>query len=130
MEKIEEFDDNGNLIYYKNGKVEIWSEYDNDNNEIHTKYSNGREMWRDFNEQGNLTHYKDSDGNELWYCYDRNGNEIYYKDTDGCEIWSDDEQGIKICSKTAKLTNAQEITCTRTKCPYKMYGQTNTKPTA
>ena len=54
MSKVIHYDDSDNIIYYKD--------------------SNGYEEWREYNENGNLIHYKNSNGKEYWYDYDENGN--------------------------------------------------------
>ena len=63
------------------------SEYDNNGNLIHYKNSNGYEYWKEYDSNGNLIHSKDSDGKEEWNEYDSNGNQIHYKDNDGEEYW-------------------------------------------
>ena len=45
------------------------SEYDNNENLIHFKDSDGYEYWKEYDSNGNLIHYKDSDGDEKWYEY-------------------------------------------------------------
>ena len=46
MSEIEEYDERGNLIYYKRGEdFERWSEYDKNNNLIHYKSITGSESW-------------------------------------------------------------------------------------
>ena len=63
------------------------SEYDNNENLIHFKDSDGYEEWGEYDSNGNLIHYKNSDGKEEWNEYDSNGNQIHYKDNDGEEYW-------------------------------------------
>ena len=63
------------------------SEYDNNENLIHFKDSDGYEYWKEYDSNGNLIHYKNSDGKEEWNEYDSNGNQIHYKDNDGEEYW-------------------------------------------
>ena len=54
---IKEYDNNGNMIYFKNSYgFERWSEYDKNNN---------------------LIHFKTNDGEEEWYKYDENNERIY-----------------------------------------------------
>ena len=95
-------------VYFENGVKkytysiesdgsEIWTEFDKNNNEIHSKNSDGFEFWREYDSNENLIHYKNSDGYEYWSEYDSNNNRIYHKDSDGyetwsegCEYWSDD----------------------------------------
>ena len=73
---ISEYDNNGNLIHYKNSDVvEYWKEYDSNGNLIHSKYSYSWEEWSEYDSNGNLIHYKDNDGEEYWheYTYWKNG---------------------------------------------------------
>jgi len=45
---IKKYDDNSNLIYYKDSNgFEYWKEYDDNDNLIHSKNSNGDEVWKD-----------------------------------------------------------------------------------
>ena len=67
---ISEYDNNGNLIHYKNSNgYEYWKEYDSNGNSIHFKNSNSYEKWYEYNSNGNLIHSKDSNGKEEWYEY-------------------------------------------------------------
>ena len=85
---ISEYDNNENLIHFKDSDgYEYWKEYDSNGNEIHSKYSNGEEYWYEYDRNGNKIHSKDSDGYEEWYEYDGNGNEIHSKDSSGEEYW-------------------------------------------
>jgi len=44
--RIKEYDENNNLIHYKNSYgFEYWREYDGNNNKIHFKDSDGFEYW-------------------------------------------------------------------------------------
>ena len=51
------------------------SEYDNNGNLIHFKDRYGKEEWNEYDSNGNLIHVKDSDGDERWgeYTYWKNG---------------------------------------------------------
>ena len=51
------------------------SEYDNNENLIHYKNSDGKEEWNEYDSNGNQIHYKDSSGEEYWheYTYWKNG---------------------------------------------------------
>lgn len=85
---ISEYDNNGNLIHYKNSNgYEYWKEYDSNGNLIHSKYSDGYEEWNEYDSNGNLIHSQNSHGLEKWYEYDSNGNLIHYKDSNGEEYW-------------------------------------------
>ena len=87
---ISEYDNNGNLIHYKNSDGnEEWKEYDSNGNLIHYKNSNGYEYWKEYDSNGNLIHVKDSNGYEEWGEYDSNGNLIHFKDSDGDERWGE-----------------------------------------
>ena len=73
----EEFDKNGNLIYWKNSDgSEYWNKFDENHNSIYTKFSSGREIWRKFDKNNFCIHYKDSFGYEDWRKYDERGNLI------------------------------------------------------
>ena len=70
-----EYDQNNNLIYYKNSKGhEEWKSYDENNNLIHYKNSKGYEEWNEYDKNSNLIHYTDSKGfkcsNEIEYYED------------------------------------------------------------
>ena len=88
-------------VYFENGVKkytysidsdgsESWSEFDKNNNLIHSKNSNGFEIWREFDKNDNLIHYKTSNGFETWREFDSNNNVVHYKNSDGYEYWSDD----------------------------------------
>ena len=46
----------------KNNRCEEWKEYDENNNEIHHKNSDGFEYWNEYDENNNLIRSKDSNG--------------------------------------------------------------------
>ena len=73
---ITEYDKKGNRIYYKNSTTgyELWQEFDENNNRIHTKDSNNDEYWGKYDKNNNRIHYKNTDGTEEWYRYDENDN--------------------------------------------------------
>ena len=52
MEETKEFDENGNIVYYKN--------------------SNGYEYWKEYDKNNNVIHFKDFLGIEYWYKYTDN----------------------------------------------------------
>ena len=69
-EEIKEYDNRNNLIHYKNSDGdEYWYEYDENNNEIHFKDSDGYEYWREYDKNNNLIHYKNTKGLERFYKY-------------------------------------------------------------
>ena len=81
---ISEYDNNENLIHYKNSNgYEYWKEYDSNGNLIHSKDSDGYESWKEYDSNGNLIHSKYSYSWEEWSEYDSNGNLIHFKDSDG-----------------------------------------------
>ena len=51
-------------IMEKNNRCEEWKEYDENNNVIHYKDSDGYEYWKEYDENNNVIHYKDSNGFE------------------------------------------------------------------
>ena len=56
---LQEYDDNGNLIYYKDPSgYEEWWEYDKKGNCIHSKDSTGYEEWWEFDENGKRISHK------------------------------------------------------------------------
>ena len=66
--EINEYDERNNLVYHKNSDgYEWWKKYDENNNEIYYKNSDGTEWWREYNENNNLIYYKSSNGREYWY---------------------------------------------------------------
>jgi len=85
---IEEFDKRGNLIYFKDCRdgFEYWKEYDQNNNVIHYKNSDNYEEWRKFDSNNNEIYFKSSLGLEKWKKF-HNGNCIYYKNSNGIQ-WS------------------------------------------
>jgi len=84
MQVITEYDENNNLIHYRDTDgYEWWSEYDENNNEIHTQNSNGYEVWREYDKNNNMIHYRDSEGYEYWREYDENNNEIHFRTSTG-----------------------------------------------
>ena len=62
-------------------------EYDQNNNLIHYKDSEGNESWKEYDQNNNLIHYKDSNGYEEWKSYDERNNLVHYKDSTGYEEW-------------------------------------------
>ena len=95
--KIERYDDRGNLIYSKNQQgSEIWQEFDDDNNRTkrYTKWGDGFDLkyWDKFDKRGNHIYSKCKNKkadycSEWWRKYDKNNKEIYYKNSKGCELY-------------------------------------------
>lgn len=80
-----EYNPQGKLIYAKRiyfgtlksvygEEQEIWYEYDENGNILHSRNSSGSEFWYEYDQKGNQTHEKDSAGHETWY------ENSYYKD--------------------------------------------------
>ena len=83
-----DWDENDNVIHFKNSDgYEEWEEYDENGNVIHFKNSDGYEKWKEYDENGNMIHFKNSDGYEKWKEYDADGNLIHAKDSRGYEMW-------------------------------------------
>lgn len=96
---IRDYDDNGNLIYYKDFKenFEIAYEYDNSDNgdgyvrtvsKRNNKYYNS-EIYEYKNNKTIHHKLEFSDGYmnyEEWWDYDENGNMTHYKDSEGKEL--------------------------------------------
>jgi hypothetical protein len=74
IEEIKEYDDRGNVVYYRNpySGYEFWHKYDKNNNIIHSKGSNSCESWREYDEDNNLVHFKDSADSESWFKWKEN----------------------------------------------------------
>ena len=54
-------------VYYKNSSgYEYWTEYDSNNNQIHSKNNEGYEYWKEYDSNSNEIHFKVSNGNEYW----------------------------------------------------------------
>ena len=106
-----DYDENNNIIHSKDSDgFEYWNEYDKNNNLIHHKNSDGYEYWYEYDENNNEIHYKDSDGFEYYKEYDENNNCIHYKDSDGYEYWYEyDENNNEIhCSYINSENNKTE----------------------
>ncbi|MEK0341922.1 MAG: hypothetical protein QQN40_07480 [Nitrosopumilus sp.] len=75
---IKKYDENNNLIYWKNENnhrfLERWIKYDKNNNKIHYKDTNDYEVWQEYDENNRIICYKDSGRDECWYKYDENNN--------------------------------------------------------
>ena len=67
---IDDYDNKGNIIHRKSNVTEFWKEYDEQNNCIHIKYSDGKEIWYNHDENGKCIYEKHSDGKECWKEYD------------------------------------------------------------
>ena len=72
-------DKRGNQIYYGDNSYEEWREWDENNNLIHFKNSEGLEYWKEYDEDGNVIHYKDESGYEYYDKYDNKHNLISHR---------------------------------------------------
>ena len=75
---------------------EVIREFDENNNCIHYKDSDGDEYWREYDKSNNRTHHRDVNGFEYWRKYDINNNEIHYRNNEGLEEWYKYTSGEKI----------------------------------
>lgn len=71
-----------------NNNAQFYAKYDENGNLIHYKEINGAEWWKEYDEKGKEIHYKDNTGFEYWYEYDENGH-LIHKDTDGSNRWKE-----------------------------------------
>ena len=80
-EESSEYDDENNMIHFKEGDKEEWYEYDVNNKCIHVSTSKGEEEWYEYDKNGNLIQYKDETGKvERWE----------YKDGICCKVFESD----------------------------------------
>lgn len=71
--------------YYYNGICEV---YDDNNNLIYFRNDNTNyEVWYEYDEFGNCIHTRNSEGYESWDSYDECGRPICFISTDGCEYF-------------------------------------------
>ena len=56
------------------------------------KYSDGEEVWSDYNNEGNCIHDKWSSEIERWLRYDKNGVHVHTKCDDGVEYWKNNSR--------------------------------------
>lgn len=75
-DEIEEYDERGNLTYFKWKDMERWSEYDENNNLVHYRSITGSESWYEYDENNNKIYQRSGSGAEFWYKYDENKEEI------------------------------------------------------
>lgn len=78
-----DYDDNGNLISrYMNDDIDSIYEYDENNNRIYYCnigfFDNGNnyEAWYEYDDNGKCIHSYDSEGQETWFEYDNNNYQI------------------------------------------------------
>ena len=106
FEEWYEYDDNHNLISYRNSdNLIIWYEYDKNGNLIHTKNSKNDESFYfyEYDENGNKIYCHHSDDFEEWFEYDENSNLIYYHDSEGYKKWIEYNKN----GKTIKYSNGR-----------------------
>lgn len=87
IEVWKDYDENGNLILYKDTE-DTWIEfkYDDQNNMIYFKdHINLRESWHRYDDKNRLIYRKDSDGKVQQWEY--NPLCTHYKDNTGYETW-------------------------------------------
>lgn len=90
--EISEYDENGNLIYFKDF-------YYRPNN---SDSDEGYEEWYKYDENSNLVHHENSDGEAEWYKYDENNRVIYGRDTTGLQVWLKYDENNERISITQK----------------------------
>jgi len=81
---------NGDIIHFKDAKMEYWQKYDKQHRPIHIKYSDGYNYWQKYAKKGNKSigiHTLFPSGFETWYDYDKKDNLIHYKESTGYEFW-------------------------------------------
>ena len=83
-EYFEAYDERDNLVYFKSSDG-FWStrEYDERDNIIYYEDSSGMWSKSEYNERGNITYYENSDGFWSRRAYDEEDNTIYYEDSEG-----------------------------------------------
>lgn len=86
---IADYDNKGNIIHKKSNNTEFWKEYDEQNNCIHIKYSDGKEIWYNHNENGSCIYEKHSDGKKYWKEYDYINHIAVFKCTNKKEEFKD-----------------------------------------
>lgn len=74
-----QLDKRGNQIHYQDGTYEEWREWDENNNLIHFKNSEGHEYWAEYDDDHNIIHFKDESGYEFYDKYDSHHNLISHK---------------------------------------------------
>ena len=112
--EIKKFDNRGNEIYIKtideDGYDECWFEYDENNNIVYFKNSYGDEEWSIYNKNNSLVNIVYSDGEQIWYEYGKN-NTIHTKSSNGKECWckcNKNGEQIEITKKEYKNFNIGE----------------------
>ena len=76
--EIKKYNENNNLIYSKDSNgLEYWYKYDKFNNLIYFKYLNKKERWyEEWYENNKLIHFRNCVGWEYWKKYDENNKSI------------------------------------------------------
>ena len=87
------FDDDGNIIEYKDDGFSWTATYDKDGNQLTYDDSEGESWTATYDENGNQLTHEYSDGYSWEATYDEKGNQLTYKHADGysCESTFDNE---------------------------------------
>ena len=100
----EEYNDKNNLIHWKNSNgIECWNEYNIQGNIYHSIYNDEYEEWYEYDINGNITNYRNSTGFEEWYINDNDGNILRYINSNGIEYYADREDKNKENNNSTKL---------------------------
>lgn len=73
---MRKYDSKGNVIYEINSTCEHWLKYDENNNEIYWRRSDGHERWQEYDENNRVIYGRTKSGYEWWNEYDMLGNRI------------------------------------------------------
>ncbi len=81
----------------------------------------GNREIREYDDKDNLIYWKNSNGSECWQEFDENNNKIYHKDSGGWEYWYkwDNEKQIIITEqeyKEIEFRKKEKEYLNRTKC--------------
>ena len=71
------YDENDNIIYFRDKDYEEWSEYDSNNRRIHYKSTDGDEEWWSYDDNGRLSSYRNNKGKRETWEHDENGKLIH-----------------------------------------------------
>ncbi len=94
-------DERGNELYIRcyddeENYDEAWFEYDENDNMIYFKNNYGDEEWSIYNEKNQLVNSVDQDGIQEWYEYNK-CNHVHFKCSNGEESWhKHDDEGYAI----------------------------------
>ncbi len=85
---MKEWDDDGNLIHFKDGDFEYTSEFDKSNNEIKRLYADSADSTFEYNENEFCSMYVNG---ELKKITDKNGTLRYEINSSGSQNWYDEK---------------------------------------